>query len=62
MDELWEEIETEKQLIEKTLAELEKGLQSSERSYLVLAGMAALVHNIYNGIENMVHPTFAYKT
>jgi hypothetical protein len=33
MDELWDEIETEKQLIEKTLAELEKGSQSSERSY-----------------------------
>lgn len=61
MDELWDEIETEKQLIEKTLAELEKGLQSSERSYLVLAGMAALVHNIYNGIENIIKRTLVAK-
>jgi len=61
MDELWEEIETEKQLIEKTLAELEKGLQSSERSYLILAGMAALVHNIYNGIENIIKRTLVAK-
>jgi uncharacterized protein YutE (UPF0331/DUF86 family) len=61
MDELWEEIETEKQLIEKTLAELEKGLQRSERSYLVLAGMAALVHNIYTGIENIIKRTLVAK-
>lgn len=54
MDELWEEIEAEKNLIDKTLVELVKALQSSDRSYVVLAGMASFLHNFYNGIENIL--------
>jgi uncharacterized protein YutE (UPF0331/DUF86 family) len=54
MDELWEEIQAEKELIENTLAELAKALQGSDRSYVVLAGMAAFVHNVYNGMENIM--------
>lgn len=54
MDELWEEIEAENSLIDKTLAELVKALHSSDRSYVVLAGMASFVHNFYNGIENII--------
>ena len=54
MDDLWEEVEAEKELIENTLAELTKALQSGDRSYVVLAGMAAFVHNLYNGIENIL--------
>ncbi len=54
MDELWEEIDAEKSLIEKTLIELAKALLSNERSYVVLAGMASFVHNFYNGVENIL--------
>lgn len=54
MDELWEEIEAEKNLIEKTLNELVKALQGKDRTYVVLAGMASFVHNFYNGLENIL--------
>jgi hypothetical protein len=54
MDELWEEIEAEKELVEKTLNELAQALQSADRSYVMLAGMAAFIHTLYNGIENIL--------
>jgi len=54
MDELWEEIDAEKELIENTLAELANALQRRERSYVVLAGVATFVHNLYNSIENIL--------
>ncbi len=54
MDELWEEIEAEQELISNTLAELEKALQYQDRNYAILAGIAAFIHNLYNGIENII--------
>lgn len=54
MDELWEEIEAEKDLVESTLFELALALKSNEQSYVRLAGIAAFVHNLYNGMENII--------
>lgn len=54
MDKLWKQIDVEKELIENTLVELEKALKTGDRSYVVMAGMAAFVHNLYNGVENIL--------
>lgn len=54
MDEIWEEIEAERELIDNTLTELEKALQYQDRNYAILAGIAAFIHNLYNGIENII--------
>lgn len=54
MDELWEELEAERELIENTLAELDKALKYEVRNYTILAGIAAFIHNLYNGIENII--------
>lgn len=54
MVEIWEEIEAEKELVESTLSELALALKSNEPSYLRLAGIAAFVHNLYNGMENII--------
>lgn len=61
MDELWEEIEAEKDLIENTLSELALALKSKDRSYVRLAGIAAFVHNLYNGMENIIKRMLSAK-
>ncbi len=61
MDELWEEVEAEKELVEKTLNELAQALYSADRSYVMLAGMAAFIHNLYNGIENILKRMLAAR-
>jgi uncharacterized protein YutE (UPF0331/DUF86 family) len=54
MDELWEEIEAERELIESTLTELDKALKYEVRNYTILAGIATFIHNLYIGIENII--------
>ena len=54
MSSLDERIEAEIENIEKTLDALPARPSSCELSPLEIAGTAALIHNFYNGVENML--------
>jgi len=54
MDNFPEKIEAEKQNVEKALADLLMVCSRKERDIVALAAMATFLHNIYNGIENIL--------
>jgi len=54
MSDLRRQVDAEKQYIALTLGNLEAVLRRPERSVVELAAIAAFLHNIYNGIENLL--------
>jgi uncharacterized protein YutE (UPF0331/DUF86 family) len=54
MAELREQIQAEKENVEVALANLREALSRSPRSVIELAASATFLHNVYNGIENIL--------
>ncbi len=54
MAKVHEQVEAEFENIERTLTEVPKSESLPNLSNLELAGLAALIHNFYNGIENIL--------
>ena len=54
MAEVRELVEAEMEHVERTVAELPRSDSVERLSPLELAGVAALVHNFYNGVENIL--------
>lgn len=55
MSKVHEQIEAEFENIERTLKEIPESESLLSLSNLELAGLAALIHNFYNGIETILN-------
>jgi uncharacterized protein YutE (UPF0331/DUF86 family) len=61
MGELPEQILAEKENIEAALDNLKTAMARSEKTVIELAAMATFLHNIYNGIENILKQILLIK-
>ncbi|MCW3128831.1 MAG: hypothetical protein N2V75_01830 [Methanophagales archaeon] len=61
MDELFREVEAEKELILATLQALKEALERKEKTVVELAAIATFLQNAYNGIENVLKRTLKHK-
>lgn len=61
MVDLARKIATEKQNVEKSLDNLKDARERKEKSIVELAAIATFLHNIYNGIENILKQVLKAK-
>jgi uncharacterized protein YutE (UPF0331/DUF86 family) len=61
MSDLRSRVESEQEAVEKTLVALADARSLGALSVLELAGVGALLHNFYNGVENIVKQVFLAK-
>lgn len=61
MVKLPEKIDAEKENVEKALLNLKEVMRRKEKSVIELAAMATFLHNIYNGIENILKQSLKAK-
>jgi len=61
MDELFREVEAEKEHILATLQALKEALERKEKTIVELAAIATFLQNAYNGIENVLKRTLKHK-
>jgi uncharacterized protein YutE (UPF0331/DUF86 family) len=61
MAELRERILAEKENVEAALANLQEALSRSPRGTIELAAAATFLHNVYNGIENILRQVLAAR-
>lgn len=54
MDELTEQILAEKENVDNALHNLKTAMERKEKTVIELAAIATFLHNIYNGIENIL--------
>jgi len=61
MDKLNQQIKAEQELIAKTLLLLHEALHRPHKNEVELAAIASCLHNIYNGIENILKRIFKFQ-
>lgn len=61
MGSLTQEIVAEKENVEETLNNLKDALARTNKSVIELSAIAAFLHNVYNGIENILKQTLKIK-
>jgi uncharacterized protein YutE (UPF0331/DUF86 family) len=61
MADLPKEILAEKENVKKALNNLSEAIAREEKSIIELSAMATFLHNIYNGIENILKQVFKIK-
>ena len=61
MVDLTRRIAAEKENVERTLRNLREALARQERSAIELAAIATFLHNIYNGMENILYQVLKAK-
>ncbi len=62
MAQLRERVLAEKENVEMALANLSEAMARTDRSVVELTAAASFVHNVYNGIENILKQTLAARS